>query len=219
MTDTNKRSSGFAQARFQNLASTVLSTTTITTTTAFSPPLLQTSLPLPPLPFCHPGGSGGRQRVPRHIHHHLGWSLVTDVIRRTDKRHRRRNQCAKGQVAYVCVQITVYLGHPWSGPGWRTAPMPEDDDSPRFLGAPAPTLVPPDCLRCHCLPFPFSKCEPRWSLDPRGFKGSRIHRELLTDSAVSMPSSERDRGRGTKPPFSLFLLQKRGSNPPIIRPV
>lgn len=160
MTDTNKRSSGFAQARFQNLASTVLSTTTITTTTAFSPPLLQTSLPLPPLPFCHPGGSGGRQRVPRHIHHHLGWSLVTDVIRRTDKRHRRRNQCAKGQVAYVCVQITVYLGHPWSGPGWRTAPIPEDDDSPRFLGAPAPTLVPPDCLRCHCLPFPFPKCEP-----------------------------------------------------------
>ena len=108
MTDTNKRSSGFAQAPFQNLASTVvLSTTTVATTTDTT---------TTPSSFCHPGGSGGRQRVPRHIHHHLGWSLVTDVIRRTDKRHRRRNQCAKGQVAYVCVQITEYFGHPWANP-------------------------------------------------------------------------------------------------------
>lgn len=176
MTDTNKRSSGFAQARFQNLASTVLSTTTITTTTAFSP-LLQTSLPPPPPPsppplsFCHPGGSGGRQRVPRHIHHHLGWSLVTDVIRRTDKRHRRRNQCAKGQVAYVCVQITVYLGHPWSGPGWRTAPIPRTTTILLVSQAPRPRLwsrlTASAAIACH-FRFRNANLDGASTLEPRG---------------------------------------------------
>jgi len=57
-------------------------------------------------------------------HHHLGWSLAVDVIRRTDKRHRRRNQCAPRcwprWLLYVCVQITR---PPSYAPAWRTASL------------------------------------------------------------------------------------------------
>lgn len=60
------------------------------------------------------------------------------------------------------------LGPPLERTRLENRPYPEDDDSPRFLGAPAPTLVPPDCLRCHCLPFPFPKCEPASSRRGRG---------------------------------------------------
>lgn len=63
------------------------------------------------------------RRQPR-AHHHLGWSLAVDVIRRTDKRHRRRNQCAPRWwprwLLYVCVQITR---PPSYAPAWRTAPL------------------------------------------------------------------------------------------------
>lgn len=61
----------------------------------------------------------------------------------------------EGQVpAYVCVQITEHLGHPPSGPAWRTAPI-QTIPSRSTVAVEGPTLVPPDsdeCLvDCHCL--------------------------------------------------------------------
>lgn len=75
----------------------------------------------------------------------------------------------------------------------------------RLLGAPASASLPPRCLRCHCFPLlAISVCKiptKELLLPPSGAKGSRIHRELLRHSAVSMPPSQLDGLSATRPLF------------------
>lgn len=122
-------------------------------------------------------------------HHHLGWSLAVDVIRRTDKRHRRRNQCAPRWwprwLLYVCVQITR---PPSYAPAWRTAPLRFS----LFRGG-RHTGSPPDYKRLPLLVAP---------------------RESRTTGSSYAP-----RPYAPSPPFGeSTTLRQKSSNPPRWRP-